>query len=126
MKACPETADDPIECKTTPTVTSCTLPEDDRYGSKYVFEYCFPIYDTLSPTVKDSWTTLSDKFKDSKSGKGLMDIYDARWVILGGTVLAVLITFGYIKFMDWCAYWLAWISVVLLEAFFVLCGVGAW
>jgi len=28
--------------------------------------------------------------------------------------------------MDWCAYWLAWFSVVLLFFFFVLAGTGAW
>ena len=98
----------------------------DRYGSTYVFEYCMPIYDTLDPSVQDGWTTLTDKFKESSSGKGLMDIYDARWTILGGVVLAVLITFGYIKFMDWCAFWLAWFSVILLFFFFVLGGYGAW
>jgi hypothetical protein len=98
----------------------------DRYGSTYVFEYCMPIYDTLDPSVQDGWTTLTDKFKESSSGKGLMDIYDARWTILGGVVLAVLITFGYIKFMDWCAFWLAWFSVILLFFFFVLAGYGAW
>ena len=55
-----------------------------------------------------------------------MDVYDARWTIIGGVLLAVLTTFGYIKFMDWCAYWMAWFSVVLLGLFFVGGGFGFW
>ena len=55
-----------------------------------------------------------------------MDVYDARWTIIGGIMLAVLTTFGYIKFMDWCAYYMAWFSVVLLGLFFVGGGFGVW
>ena len=49
----------------------------------------------------------------------MIDIYDARWVIIGGLCLSVVFTFIYIKCMDWCAYWLAWFSVLLLGAFFI-------
>ena len=40
--------------------------------------------------------------------------------------MAVLFTFGYVKFMDWCAYWLAWFSVILLGFFFLGGGFGTW
>ena len=89
-----------------------------------MFDYCVPIYDTLNPTIKEQWTDVTDKFKSTESGKTLMDVYDARWTIIGGVLLAVLTTFGYIKFMDWCAYWLSWLSVILVFA--SLAGSGAY
>ena len=126
VKECPKTRDDPVECKPTKEVKSCSLDDDDRYGATYALEYCVPIYDTMSENVQKMWTTLSKKMSESKSGKTLIDIYDARWMILASVSLAIFITFAYIKFMDWCAYWLAWFSVVLLEAFFIGGGFGAW
>ena len=68
---------------------------------------------------------LTAKFSESESGKKLLDIYDARWVIAGGLALSVVLTFFYIKCMDWCAYWLAWFSVLLLGSFFIGAGVLA-
>lgn len=56
----------------------------------------------------------------------MMDVYDARWVITGGIVIAIVLTFAYIKFMDKCAYQLAWASVVLLFIFLAGSGFGAW
>lgn len=55
-----------------------------------------------------------------------MDIIDAKWIIFGGIVITVLFTIGYIKFMDWCAVYLAWFSVVLLGLFFIGSGYGAY
>lgn len=128
VKECPSTAvaSQSLECKPTGQTPTCTLSTDDQYGATYLFDYCMPIYDTLAPSIQDDWQTLTNSFADSKSGGYLVDIYDARWVIVGGVAIAVAFTFGYIKFMDWCAFWIAWFSVILLELFFIGAGVGTW
>ena len=104
VKKCPKTADEKLECKTTKEVKSCNLDKSDRYGSSYFFEYCMPVYETLAPDVQRQWTTMKNEFSKSKSGSVMMDIYDARWVIMGGIVIAIALTLAYIKFMDKCAY----------------------
>lgn len=38
--------------------------------------------------------------------------------------LALLTTLLYIKFMDWCAFWLSWISIFLVLG--ALVGTGTW
>lgn len=38
--------------------------------------------------------------------------------------ICLIVTLIYIKFMDWCAYWLSWLSVILVFA--ALVGTGVW
>ena len=83
---------------------SCNLDKTDKYGTTYFFEYCMPVYETLDPSVQRQWTTLNQKFTESKSGSVIMDIFDAQWVILGGIGITIVLTLIYIKFMDKCAY----------------------
>lgn len=54
-----------------------------------------------------------------------MSIYDARWVITISIFIALLLALIYIKFMDWCAYWLSWVMVIFCELSLVLLGVAA-
>merc|ERR1712232_650681 len=55
-----------------------------------------------------------------------MDLYESRWVVLGSFGIALVIVIIYIWLMDKCAFWLAWISVALIQASLVLMGFGAW
>ena len=59
-------------------------------------------------------------------GDTTADLYDARWVVAGSFGIAFVIVFLYIWMMDKCAYYLAWISVALIQASLVLGGFGAW
>lgn len=54
-----------------------------------------------------------------------MSVYDSRWVVLISVFIALILALGYIKFMDWCAYWLCWICIILSELSLVLLGVAA-
>ena len=54
-----------------------------------------------------------------------MSIYNARWVMTISIFIALILALGYIKFMDWCAYWLSWIVVALVQLSLVLLGVAA-
>ena len=57
-------------------------------------------------------------------GGAFAELYEARWVLLISAVLSLLFTLIYIKFMDWCAFWLSWLSVVLV--FCSLAGSGVY
>jgi hypothetical protein len=53
-----------------------------------------------------------------------MDVYAARWTIAASPLVCIFFTFLYIYFMDKCAYWLAWISVAVIELTFLGLGTG--
>jgi len=54
----------------------------------------------------------------------MADLYEIRWVLAIAAGIAVVVTLIYIKFMDWCAFWLSWFSVFLVLA--SLIGAGVW
>jgi hypothetical protein len=45
-----------------------------------------------------------------------------KWVLLISVLIAVLITFVYIFLMHYCAFWLSWISVGLIQVCLVMMG----
>ena len=53
----------------------------------------------------------------------MANLLEARWVLLSAAGIALLCTLIYIKFMDWCAFWLSWFSVFLIFAALVGSGV---
>ena len=65
---------------------------------------------------------MKAKFKNSTAGGYLVDIYDARWVILMSVGVSLVLGLVYVKFMDWCAFWLAWFSVAVIQLSFILLG----
>ena len=111
-----------MQCKTTAKVTSCTIATANTYGAYDVAGYCIPDYETLDPSIQTEWETMKARFKSSTSGGFVVDLYDARWVILMSFAVSLLLSLGYVKFMDWCAYWLAWVSVAIIQVSFVLLG----
>ena len=52
------------------------------------------------------------------------ELNEAKWVILLSCLIALICTLVYIKFMDWCAFWLAWISIFLVLGAFIGAGIG--
>ena len=40
--------------------------------------------------------------------------------------VSLLLSLGYVKFMDWCAFYVAWLSVAIIQLSFVLLGWFAW
>ena len=59
-------------------------------------------------------------------GDTVIDLYTARWVFLAAFGIAFVVVFAYIWLMDKCAFYLAWISVALIQVSLVLGGFLAW
>lgn len=52
----------------------------------------------------------------------MTDVYRCRWVILTSISISFVLSLIYIKLMDWFALYLAWISVLGIQAGFI--GIG--
>jgi len=50
-------------------------------------------------------------------------MYESRWVIFVSIFIALILALCYIKFMDWCAVYIAWITLVVIEIALVSMGV---
>ena len=126
VKECPSSADSTIECVDVAKVGNCQPEEGEGYGTNEIFSYCYPIYDTLPQEAKDNWDTVREQFSSNEYGSGIFaELSEAKWVLLLSTLIALICTLIYIKFMDWCAFWLSWISVLLVLASFIGAGIGA-
>lgn len=49
-------------------------------------------------------------------------MYNARWVITICVFLALFFSLAYIKFLDWCAFTLSWITVFVMQASLIAIG----
>ena len=56
----------------------------------------------------------------------MVDLYDAKWILVMSLAIAVVLTLIYVKFLDWFAFWLAWISVAVIQLAFILLGWFMW
>jgi len=124
VKNCPDSADDPIECVTTTGMPSCQPEPGQEYATTEFFNYCVPVYDSLPQDAKDNWQNMQDALGKTSYGGAFANLLEARWALLIGAGLCLIYTLIYIKFMDWCAYWLSWLSVILIFA--TLVGSGIW
>jgi len=52
-----------------------------------------------------------------------MDLYKSRYIILASVGICFVITLIYIKLMDWFAVYMAWISVILIQAGLIGTGI---
>jgi solute carrier family 44 (choline transporter-like protein), member 2/4/5 len=68
---------------------------------------------------------LEAAFLDTDIGSYVMQMYNARWPIVICLLLSLFFSLSYIKFMDWCAFTLSWISVILLQVSLISIGVLA-
>ena len=124
-EACPTTADPyTINCKATKKNPACTPNPGEGYGTTEVLDYCYPDYDSLPQVAKDNWENMKKSVTSTSYGSAMADLYTIRYVLLIAAGIAVVVTLIYIKFMDWCAFWLSWFSVFLVLA--SLIGMGVW
>mmetsp|Transcript_28906 Transcript_28906/g.35728 ORF Transcript_28906/g.35728 Transcript_28906/m.35728 type:complete len:192 (+) Transcript_28906:191-766(+) len=123
IKDCPENADDAVECAPSHK-GSCQPDPGQGYGTSEFFNYCVPVYDTLPEDAKASWEAMKASVEQTSFGGAFANLLEARWILLIGAGLCLVCTLIYIKFMDWCAYWLSWFSVFLIFA--CLVGSGVW
>ena len=117
VKQCPTSPQDTVEC--VPACTSTNVV----YTTYELFGYCAFTKDDLPADAQQYWERTVQSFNNSYAGSAFTDIYGARWVVYLSPLLAVLLTFGYIYFMDKCAYYLSWISVVIIELTLIGTGV---
>ena len=125
IKSCPTSPTDPIECIPTTYVPDCTPTAGEEYSTTDIFHYCVPEYDSLPASIQDNWGDVKATIASNLVGGFFVEVYKARWTILIGVGLALVYTLIYIKFMDWCAFWLAWLSVILIFASFLVSGLYA-
>ncbi len=124
VKSCPKEKTDAIDCQTTSVTKACTPEPGQEYTTTDFINYCIPVYDSLPQEAKDNWNNVKNEINKTSYGGAFADLYEARWVLLLASGLCLVTTMIYIKFMDWCAYWLSWLSVVLVFA--ALVGSGIW
>jgi solute carrier family 44 (choline transporter-like protein), member 2/4/5 len=122
VKECPTEKGQAIECVPTTEIKSCTIPADEQYTTYEVFSYCIPNYDSLPEDTKKNWDTLQTAVAGSSFGDFFADIMTSKWVICISVLICVLITFIYIVLMHYCAFWLSWISVGLIQIALVAIG----
>lgn len=111
VSKCPEKAGDRFECKSTQKVASCGTA---NHGTNEFGKYCIPEYSTLPEEAKENYSEIKDYIMSTPVGSYLHDLYESRQVILICAGLAFFFAFAYVKFMDWCAYGLAWLSVIMI------------
>ena len=119
VKSCPTAEDLTVECN--PACGNYPV-----YPTYYLLEYCAFGYDDLPAEAQEHWDDLESSFSNTSYGSAAMDVYSARWVLALSPVFAVIFTFGYIYFMDKCAYWLSWISVGIIQLALIGTGLGCY
>jgi hypothetical protein len=97
-----------------------------RYGAYDLLGYCYPIYDTLTDHVQEDWANLEKHITKAMGGETGQDIFRGKWVILGSFGIALLIVIPYIIMLDKIAFWLAWLSVALIQASLIMVGIACW
>jgi len=122
VKTCP-TVDSLIECVDTRFSGDSCADSPYRYGTDDFMGYCLPVEDQMPEEMQSSYSDVMKGFADSTGGDLVLDIYVARWFILYSLGLTLLYTLIYIKFMDYCAYGIAWFSIVAVGASLVIVGV---
>ena len=106
-------------------MTTCDPPVDEQYATTDVFGYCYPVFDTLPQSVQDNWdTTINAILENSYFGSALADVITTKWVMLISVLICLLVTLVYIFLMHYCAYWLSWISIGLIQISLIAVGVA--
>lgn len=63
---------------------------------------------------------------NSSAGVPIHDVYVSRWFIFYSIFVAVFVAFFYVKLMDWFAYQVAWISVIVVGSGLIGGGYLCW
>ena len=88
--------------------------------------YCIPNQGSLPPAVINNFHEITEKLFSAKGFDPLNDFYKSRWVILASVFVAILYTFIFMKFMDYCALQCAWISVIAVQLGLIAAGGLCW
>lgn len=120
VKECPKSAEDTVECNPACSATN------EVYKTYELFGYCAFEKDDLPEDAQENYDATMESFANSYGGSAFTDIYGARGAIYFSPLLAVIFTFGYIYLMDKCAYYLSWISVVLIQLMLIGTAVGSY
>lgn len=62
--------------------------------------------------------------ENSYFGSALADVITTKWVMLISVFICLLVTLVYISLMHYCAYWLSWISIGLIQISLIAVGVA--
>ena len=116
---CPNTTTEALVCS---EQDKCNTKTFARYVTDEVMGYCVPVKDSLPAVVKTNFAEGMQKFFSSVGGAPIYDIYKARWILIYSVGIAIIYAFVYIKFMDWCAYQCAWLSVITVQIALVAGG----
>ena len=92
------------------------------YASVDFYHYCYPNEEKLDDVDKDQFDALMSSFTVSMLGSWAIEIYNSRWVILASVGVCVGISIIYLTLMDYLASFMAWISIIVMEAGLVLIG----
>ena len=122
VKECPKEETDTIECIPTSKVTACQPRTSEEYATYDFLSYCVPKTSTLPEDVQDTWEEVGDSLLGGSLGTMLADVMTAKWVLVISIIVCILVTFLYIFLMHYCAFWLSWISVGLIQVSLVLIG----
>lgn len=86
--------------------------------------YCLPLESEMPSNMQSDYNKLMNAFALNTGGSLVMDIYIARWYILMAMGFTLVYTLIYIKFMDWCAFGIAWFSIVAVGVSMVIGGLA--
>ena len=125
VKECPAKKDDVIECKTTSKVDYCQPKTGEEYTTYEFLSYCIPNVDSLPEDVKTAYESVSTSILGGSAGSAASDIMEAKWNILISVFICLVVTMIYIFLMHFCAFWLSWISVGLIQVALIAIGYGA-
>jgi len=121
VEECPDSDTAELKCSPATPCNKGLAP----YKTYDLFDYCAFTKEDLPTEAQSHWDDLMSSFQNSYSGSAFMDIYNSRWLIGCCPLIAVVFTFGYIYFMDKCAYWLSWFSVIIIELTLLGAGFGS-
>ena len=107
VEACPTSSSSTINY----VPTSRTISVGTPYATNEIAGYCVPTGDSGA-----------QYFSDSNFGQFISNMTEAKYPILISMLIVLVLTLIYIKFMDWCAFYLSWVIIVVAEL--SLIGIG--
>lgn len=116
VQECPQEANVTIVCQDQTYCDSYPV-----YETHEVVQYCIPAANALADVFYNKGTdgTFS-------SSNYFLAMYESRWVILTSVGISLVVAFIYLKIMDWCAVFIAWITIAIIEICLIALGYGAW
>jgi hypothetical protein len=110
-ESCPQSPTDTVTC-----FDQAICDAYPVYETHEVIDYCIP-----------SASAMADYYSKSADGtfntsNYFISMYESRWCILVSIFISLIVALIYLKIMDWCAVWIAWITIIVIEI--ALCTLG--